>query len=603
MKAIPFLFICLIGLFGGLAVAQKKVPYSFRYQDGPHQADTSGQGQLRFLTQVTQPTTTLLRLYFAGTQLGDNSYLVLEGTDGARQELRKPDLENWHYSSAYFNGQSVKVSLFAAAGERNSVQISELKVTDPQAVPNRNGRPATGDLGASARTAASTTTTNVTETHPHAKAVGRFTNGVESWGTGWIAPNGAIVTSSITSNKVKNESYDVIEFNVPSSIGFTVQHPSPQDQYPVSTASNDVVESNRVVLFNVWVDGSHSSVGQAASYAILTPLPNSTGLRPGERQGEYFRISTNPRSSDIHDAGNVPADVLHYGASPGDNYNGQYRTLHVYPTSLMEQNEYLSTNLELGGDRDFFVLYGGAGLVNMVGAGPAGSDRGAPVTYGGTNIAMGVHEYGNTDLPSVGVGFRDDEFRNDLARFFTEKSAYLDWNGVSNQPNGQIHKPYLTVQQAAQHAPNEYTVYVAGGTYPGAVTFNRPLTLRAPVGTVRIGASPVGARKAAGPTIPPHWLEEGPSFDRESAENRRVRVWPNPFKEQTEINYPFAEGGPVSVRILSTAGVPIATLAASGQTGVSWNGTDQSGTPVPAGLYLVQVNDGKQIITTRVLKK
>lgn len=599
MKAINFLLSILVCLCSISAVAQKMVPHSFRYQDEMPDRETSGRNQLRLLTQVTQPNTTFLRLYFKGTQLGEGSYLVLEGTDGSRQELRKQDLENWRYSSAYFNGQLVNVSLFAATGEKNVVRVSEIKVTDPQAEQVRNARQAAGTLGTMSQQATSTPA-NLTETYPHSKAVGRFTNGSDSYGTGWIAPNGAIVTSVfIYSNTVQSGSYDVIEFNVPPSNGTTVQHPSPQDQYPLSTAPNDAV--TYVTLVPLKLTGQGDLDIMRRGYAILKPLPNSTGLRPGERQQEYFRISTNPRSSDIKNAGNVPIDVLHYGAFPGDSYHGLFRTLRLLQNSLLEQNEYLS--VYAGASRDDYVLYGGAGLSSS-----DGSDAGAPITYGESNIAMGVHEVGYTNGPSYAIGFRHDDFRNSLARFFTTTSAYVDEYGVNNSPTGEIHKPYRTVQQAAQHAPDDYTVYIARGTYSGAVTFNRPMTLWAPVGKVIIGSSNASARQAAGMSIPQELSEElsSLSFDQESAEDRRVQAYPNPFKEQTEIKYPFVEAGPVSVRIFNMAGVPVASFtpnnAASGQTGVEWNGTDQNGMPVPAGLYLVKVNCGNQTFTTKVLK-
>ncbi len=612
MKSINLLLIGLMGLFGGTTMAQKMVPHSFRYQVGPRQAaprqadtsdrDTSGSNQLQFLTQVTQPSTTFLRLYFAGTQLGDGSYLVLEGTDGNRQELRKQDLENWRYSSAYFNGQSVNVSLFAAPGDRNTVTVSGVKISGEPTGSTQKARQAAQPKPTARQSAASSVT------YPYAKAVGRFTNGSDSYGTGWIAPNGAIVTSSYVYNSyVKDQSYDVIEFNVPPSVGTTVQHPSPQDQYPVSTAPDQVKQGATIVPFKISLD----LLGRMNTYTILAPLANSTGLRPGERQQEYFRISTNPKSSDINDAGNVPVDVLHYGAYAGDSYNGQFRTLHLYQNSLLEQNEYLS--VYAGAERNEYVIYNGVGLVNNGVSGITGSDTGAPITYGESNIAMGIHEAGSSDpnLPSTGIGFRNEGLRNDLARFFAAKAAYVDLEGLNNQPTGEIHKAYLTAQQAAQHAPNDYTVYFARGTYAGAVTFNRPMTLRAPVGKVTIGSANGGARQAAESSIARN-VAMAEALGAHSRLERpetteKVRAYPNPFRDQTEIKYQFEEGGPVSVDILNAAGVLVATFnlsnAAFGQNGVQWNGTDQNGRPVPTGLYIVKMNNGRQTFTTKVLKQ
>ncbi|RCR66856.1 T9SS type A sorting domain-containing protein [Larkinella punicea] len=588
MKAINPILFGLACLFSVSAVAQKMVPHSFRHQADTSDRDASDRNQLRFLTQVAQPNTTFLRLYFTGTQLGEGSYLVLEGTDGARQKLRKQDLENWHYSSAYFNGHSVNVSLFAAAGDRNTVIVSGLKRSGESTRPTNKARPA-------ARLSAADVSP---VTYPYANAVGRFTNGSESYGTGWIAPNGAIVTSPTIAYRVNSEGYDVIEFNVPASAGTTVQHPAPQDQFPVEDRNKNGYQATAFKGASAFLN---------VGWAVLDALPNETGLRPGERQQEYFRVATNPSNYTIDAMGDVPVDLFHYGSIDSDHLAGNttYRTLRLTQTALLKQNDHLGKPNGGGADRDLFVLYNMALFIE--------SHEGAPVTYEGSNVAVGVHNNIPTidPHPAYGLGFRDDGFRNGLARFFADKSAYVDLEGLYDQPTGEIHKPYLTGQQVAQHAPNDYTVYFARGTYPGVVTFNRPMTLRAPVGKVVIGSSNGGARKAAESSVARNvaMIEASGAHSRlESPETaEKVRVYPNPFREQTEIKYPFAEGGLVSVRIVNTAGVPVATFtpnnAASGQNGVQWDGTDQNGMSVPAGLYIVKVNYGNQTFTTKVLKK
>ncbi len=582
MKAINLLLIGLTCLLSVSAVAQKLLPYSFQ-----HQADSSDHNTLQFLTQVTQPNTTFLRLYFAGTQLGEGSYLVLEGADGARQELRKQDLDNWHYSSAYFNGQSVNVSLFTAPGDRNKVRISEVRVTDPQVGQAGNARHGAKTGGTTVQTATSTSA-NITEMYPYAKAVGRFTNGTSAGGTGWIAPNGAIVTTS-------DIGYDVIEFNVPPSVGNTIQHPSPQDQYPLNMGS-------RVKGYHKFVFNGESYITKVG-WGVLEALPNGTGLRPGERQQEYFRIATNPSNYILENLEDKSVDLFHYGVFDGPVLEGfsNFKNLQLTQTSLLKQNTFLKYDLPYASDdRDLFVVYS---MNNYSLA------YGAPITYEGSNVAIGVHFSSNDgENPAIGPGFRSDGFRNGLASFFSNNSVYVDPEGLYDPGTGEIHKPFRTENKAASDAPAGAQVYFARGDYYGPSTFNRPMTLRAPVGTVRMGVPFSSARKAAGPTISPQLLAEGssPSFVRESAEDRQVHAYPNPFKEQTEINYPFAVGGPVSVHIFNMAGVPVATFTpndtASGQKGVQWNGTDRHGMPVPAGLYLVKVNFGNQTYTTKVLK-
>jgi hypothetical protein len=599
MKVINLLFIGLISLLSVSAVAQKMVPHSFRHQANPLDRD-----QLRFLTQVSQPNTTFLRLYFKGTKLGEGSYLVLEGTDGARQELRKQDLENWHYSSAYFNGQSVNVSLFTVAGEHNTVHIFEVKVTDPQAEQARNARKAAKTGGTTLQSAATTSTSaNLTTTYPYTKAVGRFTNGSNSFGTGWIAPNGAIVTSkSIYFGTVADSDFDIIEFNVPPSEGGKVKHPAPEDQYPLNRAKEPIANDTGYELLSI--KGADDLF--IAGWGILEALPNSTGLRPGEHLQQNFRISDNPGSFTIDAQNGIPVDLFHYGSLPSVGHSPLMRTLQQLETELLEQSTF-----NTGGHSDQFVFYNASALLGFNEDRTVGSDAGAPVTYRNSNFAIGVHNLALQTLPAFGMGFKNDNFRNGLARFFSTNSVYVDPEGLSDPGTGEIHKPFRTANKAANDAATGAQVYFARGTYLGPVTFNRPMTLRAPVGKVVIGSTNGGARRAAESSIARNMAMAealGAHSRLESVETaERVRVYPNPFREQTEINYPFAEGGAVTVRIFNMAGVPVATFtpknAASGQTGVQWNGTDQNGTQVPAGLYLVQVNDGRQTFTTKVLKK
>jgi hypothetical protein len=166
-------------------LAQKKVSYSFRYQ-----TDSTRQGKLQEVTQVNYPNTTSIRLYFEGAQLGEESYLLLEGRDGAQQKLDAEALKNWRNSSAYFNGGQVKVSVYQAPGDSVTFKVKELMVNE-----GVKG----GEAQARKITAPPASTASIGEFNqadlPHAAAVGRFTNGSNSFGTGWIAPNGAIVTS------------------------------------------------------------------------------------------------------------------------------------------------------------------------------------------------------------------------------------------------------------------------------------------------------------------------------------------------------------------------------------------------------------------------
>ncbi|MDZ7313674.1 MAG: T9SS type A sorting domain-containing protein, partial [candidate division KSB1 bacterium] len=88
--------------------------------------------------------------------------------------------------------------------------------------------------------------------------------------------------------------------------------------------------------------------------------------------------------------------------------------------------------------------------------------------------------------------------------------------------------------------------------------------------------------------------------DYELAQN-----YPNPFNPTTTIRFALPEAGNVTLAIYNTAGQLVRTLVdhqmSAGWQTVRWNGRDQSGKPVAAGVYLyrivVQGKDGNAVFT------
>jgi hypothetical protein len=80
---------------------------------------------------------------------------------------------------------------------------------------------------------------------------------------------------------------------------------------------------------------------------------------------------------------------------------------------------------------------------------------------------------------------------------------------------------------------------------------------------------------------------------------------PNPFKPETSISYSVERGGNVSVRIFSVGGQLVRSLreeyATAGTHEVRWNGKDDGGRQVSSGIYFVNVKQGSEASTTRVV--
>src|SRR5690606_15086997 len=91
---------------------------------------------------------------------------------------------------------------------------------------------------------------------------------------------------------------------------------------------------------------------------------------------------------------------------------------------------------------------------------------------------------------------------------------------------------------------------------------------------------------------------------------RRVRVtdvFPNPFSVATTIRYEVPAPGGVQVRVYNALGQEIARLDEAevetpGARLAVWDGTTLGGTPVPGGVYFIQVTAGGQTHAAKVVR-
>ncbi len=577
--------------------AQKIIPYNFY-----HQTDSSTEGSLKVITTVNA-SSDFLRLYFKGTKLGKESYLMLETADGAKQKLRHQDLENWRFSSAYFNGNAVKVSLFSGKGDKNTIVINAIKVNDGEIE-----KPTVKDVvGRKTVTSQPAANSNIDyDQLPHAAAVGRFTNGNKAYGTGWIAPNGAIVTSKrVAYDLVQADGYDIIEFNIPPSDHYgSVNHPGPEDQYPVNINKRDIDSEtyNFKRKYDFDIENEDGYGEWHTTWGIIEALPNSTGLRPGERQQQHFQIARNPGSFTLGST-NVWVDIFHYGEITTDLiYENQYRTLKTHVTKLLPSEEYLTSN-----DHDNFVLYNkDNGDITL-----SDSDTGAPIAYNQFNIAIGVHDDFLYWPPAVGTGFRNSELLNALDHFFSSEVVYVDQNSFWDSSTGAIDKPYFQVLEGIEHAEISGVVSIAKGTYNEPMYVTKAVTLKAPVGKVVIGeGSAFNTRKA---TLPPELFLEPETANLQDNLDENdggldLKSFPNPFTLSTEINYSLATSSAVRVSVYDNLGNKVKSLVheefqSPGSHSVVWDGNNENGRQAMPGLYVVRIETGLQSKVVKVIKK
>lgn len=84
-----------------------------------------------------------------------------------------------------------------------------------------------------------------------------------------------------------------------------------------------------------------------------------------------------------------------------------------------------------------------------------------------------------------------------------------------------------------------------------------------------------------------------------------LKIYPNPTKDITFIDFESFKSDFVQVKILDLHGHLVNTLmntyAIPGRYSLSWNGKDLNGNMVSSGIYLVRVRVGQSVVTRSVV--
>ncbi|GAB4383370.1 MAG: hypothetical protein Kow0022_03030 [Phycisphaerales bacterium] len=206
----------------------------------------------------------------------DASYLLLTSeADGAVQQLYAQHVAQWALRSAYFNGDAIRVELFAAPGTgRSRVRVHSLEVGEP---------------GFLDRSLCGSTDDRVLD---YAPAAARMLPG---YCTAWLVNNRPY--GLVSAGHCVPPEGSVVQFNVPlSTIGGSMRHPPPEDQYPVDpdsiqTQQGAVAPGNDWLYFGVFANcntGLSPLAAQGMSYETATTVPPVDGRQV--RTGGYGTV-------------------------------------------------------------------------------------------------------------------------------------------------------------------------------------------------------------------------------------------------------------------------------------------------------------------------
>lgn len=263
-----FLLVLVLLLTQTPLLAQQETPHHFveLTMDSGLVPQHAHSRSVTYSQEVRVEGATWLRLFFADTELGDladgsaGTYLRITSLkDGAVQNLNATTLAQWRHSSAFFNGDTVRVELVAEPGaEASRFRIREAMVGEP------------GEWDAE-KSICGPTDDRTLSSDPKTARI------VPVGCTGWLIDDAQ--GCFLTAGHCVSSTFAVVEFNVPlSNADGSIVHSAPQDQYIID---QDSVQFDLTVIGNDWAYfGTFSN-----TETLLTPL---------EVQGETFILGTPP---------------------------------------------------------------------------------------------------------------------------------------------------------------------------------------------------------------------------------------------------------------------------------------------------------------------
>lgn len=348
-------------LIAGAAIAQQsETPFfmaTYEMESGLKSAPmTAEKPVLVFSDDVYVPKIPWLRVFFENVALGENSYLQLTAlADGARQTLTARTIAEWENASAFFNGDRIRIELFAAPGDIDvrfsvkDVMVGEWvgNVPLPMSICGADDDRIPSDDPKSGRI-------------------------VPIGCTGWIISNGLQLTAG---HCLDATTAQVLEFNVPMSLpDGTVQHPAPEFQYTI-------IQSSRV-----FVNG-----GVGNDWGKFEVQNNSeTGEQPIQAQGESFEFVQDYSPAEIRITGyGVDGPAPGHGNGPRDETNQTEQT-HVGPNM------------------------GSSGTTMRYHTDTQGGNSGSPVIDEATGRVLGIHTHGGCSTGATSSNAGTSFFHPDL---------------------------------------------------------------------------------------------------------------------------------------------------------------------------------------------
>jgi len=401
---------------------------------------------------VTEPGAAWTQIHFDAYDLGRRSFIILTSMlDGDQQRLDAQTLPQWNDASGHFNGDSVRVQLYAAPGDAGVfARIGGLVVREHEAVflprslcDGDDDRVLTTDPRVG-RMAASPTG-------------GRFC-------TAWLVSNGAVLTAGHCIDTESSGAGDgtlnigagaIVEFNVPLSTSTGVPVAADlDDQYPIDIGTADWSSEG--------VTGGNT-IGN--DWAVYELNPNANTGRRAHVVNGFFRMSRDTPSNGTsiritgHGTDSTPsADRNRSLQTDVGSFTGEFNTTdgirHTYRTDT------------------------------------TGGNSGSPVIWDSLGVTIGIHTNagcGASGGANNGTSFENNALEDSIDDVPGFEAVHVDRFHPETSENGTVFLPYDLFAEGVAAVPAGRTLSVVEGAYGETLTITKSMIIEAPAGTVVIG--------------------------------------------------------------------------------------------------------------------
>lgn len=385
--------------------------------------------RLAYQTVVRVEGARWLRLRFGRLTLGERSVLRLTSLeDGAVQHLDARAAEAWRLTSAFFNGDAVRMEVLVAPGDAGVtaeiVEASAGQSPDPE------------------RTICGTADNRTASTE---QAVGRLTNATGGLCTGWLISSGAFLAAGHCAGS------DVLQFNVPASDpDGSLNMPDPEDQYAVNAFVFEAVPRQN--------DPTETVVGQ--DWMVFSVAPNTeTGQVPGPIQGAFHRVTESASPTSFRVTGHGMDDGTANGTQQTHTGSNEGET--VEDANWVYWQHRVDTR---------------------------GGNSGSAIRLPDQLLAVGIHTHGGCTEDggaNAGTSFESNDLAAAIDDFFGTAVVHLDPGHPFALGNGTPFRPHATLPAAVAAVPTGGSIRAVTGTYTvGAGVYTKAMTWLAPVGAV-----------------------------------------------------------------------------------------------------------------------